>query len=179
LEQVGREVGLSTGELEAGAAGWLSAPGGPASKGPPLFLNGVSGLGSPYWAPRFPSRFVGDGTPREKIVAVLESIAFLLTVNIEEMRSARPGLDRVVIAGGISGLDGFCRRLASLVGGPVERPADQEATARGLAWLVAGRPASWKWPPPGAHFQPKPDAQLARRFEQWRRLMAEALAGRG
>ncbi len=172
LDQVGRELGLSTGEVEAGARAWMGAAGEP-----PIFLNGVSGLGSPYWVPRFASRFVGDGAPQEKIVAVLESVVFLLKVNLDEMRASRSGLSRVLITGGISALDGFCRRLADLSGGPVERPAFQEASARGLAFLVAGRPAGWAWPVPVARFRPSPDAPLAGRFQRWRGLMSEAVAG--
>ncbi len=172
LDQVGRDLRLLTGEVEAGAPAWMGA-----AREPPLFLNGVSGLGSPYWAPRFASRFVGDGTPQEKIVAVLESVVFLLTVNLDEMRAARPGLSRLLITGGISALDGFCRRLADLTGATVKRPAFQEASARGLAFLVARRPAGWALPGPVADFRPSLDAPLARRFERWRGLMSEALAG--
>ena len=56
---------------------------------PPLFLNGVSGLGSPFWAGDFESRFVGDGTVAERLLAVIESIVFLIRVNLDELRPAR------------------------------------------------------------------------------------------
>jgi glycerol kinase len=170
LEEVGRALGFAPGEVDAGAAAWLAA-----AADPPLFLNGVSGLGSPWWVPRFESRFVGAGTPQEKIAGVLESIVFLLAVNLDEMRAARPGLARVLISGGISVLDEFCRRLAGLAGAAVERPSYPEATARGLAYLVAGRPGGWAWPPPLARFDPAPGAQSARRFDRWRAIIEEAV----
>jgi len=61
---------------------WLARP-------PPdlLFLNGIAGLGGPFWQARFESRFVGNGAaePWQKAVALVESIAFLLRANIEQM----------------------------------------------------------------------------------------------
>ena len=44
----------------------------------PLFLNGVAGLGAPFWVADFPSHVIGDGEPWQKVVAVAESIFFLL-----------------------------------------------------------------------------------------------------
>src|SRR5262249_24664604 len=85
LEQAARSL-----RLQPAAGAWLDS-----RCEPPLFLNGVSGLASPWWVPNFASRFVGDGTPAERIVAVLESIAFLIAVNLGEMRAARPELSGV------------------------------------------------------------------------------------
>src|SRR5262249_58249999 len=39
---------------------------------PPLFLNGVSGLGSPFWVADLEPRFVGDGSAQERFVSLLE-----------------------------------------------------------------------------------------------------------
>ncbi len=144
---------------------------------PPLFLNGVSGLGSPFWVSRFDSRYAGDAPAPQKLVAVLESVVFLLRVNLDAM-SARLGAPRLIRAGGgLAGLDGFCRRLAALTGLHVERPDVTEATARGHAYLVAGRPRTWPRGGAASSFEPRSDPLLQERYTRWRSLMAEALPG--
>ena len=55
---------------------------------PPLFMNGVGGLGSPFWQPDFPVEFIGSGADLQLLASVVESIVFLLSVNLEAMRSA-------------------------------------------------------------------------------------------
>src|SRR5512139_2263257 len=62
---------------------------------PPLFLNGIAGLGGPFWKPDFASRFVGDGEPWLKAVAVVESIAFLLQANLDEIDQYVPAARRI------------------------------------------------------------------------------------
>jgi len=74
---------------------------------------------------------------------VVESIAFLLQANIEEMAKHMPPAARIRVSGGVSRIDGLCRRLAAVSGLPVYRRDDPEATARGIGYLAAGRPASW------------------------------------
>ena len=44
----------------------------------PLFINGVGGLGSPWWKPDFPVEFLGDGEELERVTAVIESVAFMV-----------------------------------------------------------------------------------------------------
>ncbi len=133
---------------------------------PPLYLNGVGGLGSPWWMPHFESRYIGDGEPWQKAVAVVESIVFMLAVNIEAM-----GAEVVTVSGGLSQLDGLCARLADVTGLVVERPVVHEATARGLAWLVAGRPAGWHDVGDPTLFQPRANPALKSRFARWREAM--------
>lgn len=141
---------------------------------PPLFLNGVGGLGSPFWRPRFATRFLGRGDPGTRIAAVVESIAFLVRVNLEEMNTAGAPVRRIVLTGGLARLDGFARRLAMLAGVPVERPESAEATCRGLGWLVAGRPPGWHGGT-GQRDNPGEDTALERRYRRWRRAMEAAL----
>ena len=133
---------------------------------PPLYLNGVGGLGSPWWKPDFESRFIGPGEPSQKVVAVVESIVFMLAVNIEMI-----GADAVTVSGGLARLDGLCSRLADVTGLVVERPVVHEATARGLAWLVAGRPAGWRDPGEPTLFEPTANPALKSRFARWREAM--------
>ena len=148
-----------------------------SSEDPPLFLNGIAGLGGPFWKAEFDSRFVGEGGVEEKAVALVESIAFLLQANIDHMATHVPPARRVRVSGGLSRLDGLCRRLASLTGLPVHRRDDPEASARGIAYLAAGRPAQWD----GSALEEevfRPDserqASLKSRYRRWRKLMAEA-----
>lgn len=140
---------------------------------PPLYLNGISGLGSPYWLAAFDSRYLGSGGTLLRLLAVLESIVFLVRVNLDEMQPHSPPLAHAVLTGGLSANRLFCQRLANLCRLPVWRSDEREATARGLAWLVAGSPAGWPRDP-GEYFQPRPDAALDARFGRWHEAMMTA-----
>ena len=142
----------------------------------PLFLNGVAGLGAPYWVANFRSRLVGDGEPWQKAVALAESMVFLLQRNFEVMQKISPPPKRLLITGGLARLDGLCQRLADLSGLPVTRPAELEATARGTAYLVAGFPEDWPEEKPGAHFTPRTNPRLSQRYHRWCQEMHVALA---
>jgi glycerol kinase len=139
--------------------------------GLPVFVNGVGGLGAPFWLTDFPSEFVGDGDDAARLAAVIESIAFLLCVNLEALRSAAP-LVRLRISGGLARNDYLCRCLAALARLPVERPALVEATARGVAWLAAGKPAAWQPVPVERVFTPLAAPALDARYARWRSEMA-------
>jgi len=141
---------------------------------PPLFLNGIAGLGGPFWKADFASRFEGEGEPWQKAVAVVESIAFLLQANIDHMANYVPAARRIRVSGGVSRLDGLCRRLASVSGLPVHRRENPEASARGIAYLAAGRPESWNTAPQEEVFVPSPDKALRDRYRRWLALMQEA-----
>jgi len=137
----------------------------------PLFMNGVGGLGAPFWLPDFPCEFVGDGDEAARLAAVIESIAFLLCVNLERLERSAP-LRRILISGGLARNDYLCRCLASLSALPVERPAAVEATARGVAYLAAGKPAAWHAVPIEQTFTPSAASALASRYARWRSEMA-------
>lgn len=153
---------LSMEDFEEKLPEWLEE-----TKDPPLFLNGVSGLGAPYWDPEFSSEFVGEGDPRQKIVAVAESIVFLLQRNLVEMESSLPPPGRIQVTGGLSTLDGLCRLLADLTGIQVYRPAQTEATVRGTCYLLAGQPDHWPEQQPGTWFEPGYNPLITRRYERW------------
>lgn len=145
---------------------------------PPLFLNGVSGLGSPFWVSDFPSAFVGSGDACARLLAVLESVAFLIAVNLAELRRLAPGLRRVLVTGGMSANDTFCATLAAACGVPVERHAAFEATARGLAGLLGAEVARQT---AGASTVFSPDSAVKAapgvvgRYERWRAAMGAAI----
>ena len=167
LEWVRKAFGFE--QLAVELPQWLARP-----EAPPLFLNGIAGLGGPFWQPEFESRFVGEAEPWLKAVAVVESIAFLLQANIDHMHAYVPAAQRIRISGGVSLLDGLCQRLACISGLPVHRRDDPEASARGIAYLACGRPSDWNQ---GAHedvFPALGDPALQARYRRWRALMAQA-----
>ena len=137
----------------------------------PLFVNGVGGLGAPYWLPGFPVEFVGDGDDTLRLAAVVESVAFLLCVNLDAMRRAAP-LQGARISGGMARCDYLCQALADLCGIKVDRHALAEATARGVAFLAAGEPADWEAVPLERAFLPQRNEPLAGRRRRWLDEMA-------
>ncbi len=143
----------------------------------PLFMNGVGGLGAPFWLPGFPVEFVADGDDRLRLAAVVESVAFLLCVNLDAMRASAT-LDGAGISGGMARCDYLCQALADLCGLQVHRHEQREATARGVAFLAAGHPSQWKAVPDGRSFQPQPNAPLGTRYHRWLAEMARRGATR-
>ena len=166
-----QEWGLK--DVEAQLPAWLARDGDI-----PLFLNGVAGLGAPFWVADFPSRLVGTGEPWQKACAVIESVVFLLQANLETMQKMPPAPKRLLVTGGLAQLDGLCQRLADLSGLPAYRPAEHEATARGTAYLLAGFPENWPEEKPGEQFTPKSNPGLTQRYKNWRTEMNRA-PGRG
>jgi len=147
---------------------------------PVLFMNGVGGLGAPFWLPDFQSEFVpvregppaGDtATELQQVGAVVESIAFLVAVNVLAMHGAAP-LQRLVITGGLAACDYLCEVLAEVTGMTVERPALLEATARGIAYLAAGQPQDWQAMPIEKSFAPTGGRAVRGRFSLWRAAMS-------
>jgi glycerol kinase len=148
----------------------------------PLFLNGVSGLGSPFWLAEFPSAYVGaqaaTATAEEKLVAVVESIVFLLQRNLQAMRQEGLELKRLQVTGGLATLDGLCQRLADVSGLMVTRPAEAEATARGLAFLLSGMSTAWL-AVEVQDFAPQHNPSLMTRYQEWCQLLDAVVAASG
>jgi len=168
------ELGISVEDAQRQYADWLAT-----AENIPLYLNGISGLGSPFWLPQFSSRFIGphanNAQPSEKMVAVLESIVFLLCLNLEEMHHAGVSLQRIVISGGLSVLDSLCQRLADISQLPVERSPQTEATAKGLAYLLANPAQAWVSANETSHFIPQNNIALNERYQHWHRALCEAV----
>jgi glycerol kinase len=171
LEWLERLQGAAADRLLA-----LLANAGLTDDGAPFFLNGVAGLASPFWRPDFESRFVGEGTDLQQCRAVLESVAFLIKANLDEMDRHRPAAARLVASGGLAENGLLCRMLACLSDTPVDRASDREATSRGLAFLVAGSPAGFR-SPPVERFEPESDQGLLARYLKWLALMRDAAGG--
>ncbi|HRP86226.1 MAG TPA: FGGY family carbohydrate kinase [Gammaproteobacteria bacterium] len=174
MQWLAEERGTAVETLVAGADRWLAE-----ITAPPLFLNGVGGLGAPYWVADCPIEFSSPGSLEEATAAVLESVVFLLAVNIEALQAASTGAtlgraEAIVVSGGMARFDGLCQRLADLSGLVVRRSAAIEATAQGLAWLLGRVPA----PTDGREvfFQPRANQPLAQRYARWRGWLESRLA---
>jgi len=173
INDIASELSIETAELKANSGDWLEA-----FSGQLLFLNGVSGLGSPWWRADLQSRFVqlggGDASAAgaaDKIAAVLESIVFLVATNLAAMTALQGKPERLLVTGGLGAVDPLLQRLANVSGLHVERAQSSEATARGLACLLAGVPDNWPDAKIERAFRPKVDADLMARFERWKQLM--------
>lgn len=142
--------------------------------GETVFLNGVGGLGSPDWRAGFASGFIGEAAVEQQLVAVAESIVFLIQRNLSLLQGIGEPCEYVLISGGLSHSDRFCQTLCDLSRLPVRRPAQCEASARGSAFLLAGRPASWA-ALPEQRFEPRPHPALLARYRRWGECMAMAL----
>ena len=129
---------------------WLNEIGLNEARQPPLFINTIGGLGSPWWQSDIEAKFIDshrslnivEAYLATQAVAVIESIVFMVCINLEIMQSEQT-LTNLRVSGGLSQLDGLCQRLANLSGLQIERMKLPEATARGVAWLAAGKPDGW------------------------------------
>jgi len=137
-------------------------------KSPGIFINTIGGLGSPWWKSTKPAYFIHkNNTPIEyKYVAIIESIVFLIQHNIEQMQQHIP-LNQLKVSGGLSQLDGLCQKLADISTLPVARMKETEATARGAAWIAAGRPDNWLFEQSDKDFQPQNNSDLIARYQQF------------
>lgn len=143
---------------------------------PPLFINAIGGLGSPWWRQDIQSDFIDADFNNEGalVVAVIESIIFMVRANLDLMMAESP-LNNLRVSGGLSSLDGLCQKLSNLCGLSVERVDNPEATARGVAWLAAGRPSHWNEPVSVDCFKPVADEALGFRYSQYMQVLNRKL----
>ncbi|VAX11322.1 Glycerol kinase [hydrothermal vent metagenome] len=133
---------------------------------PPLFINTVGGIGSPWWQTGLAPRFIGpqDIPVENRYAAIIESIAFLLQHNIERLQQLQK-LESIQVSGGLSRLNGLCQKLADLSGLDIVRFKEIEATARGAAWLALDQPQDWAAVQPERKFHPGKQVNLKQRYE--------------
>jgi glycerol kinase len=149
----------------------------------PIFLNGIGGLGSPWWRVAQDSRFVGEAAitagwrgavPNDtlrRFAALIESVAFMIATNAAILARQAGWPRRVVLAGGMSRSRWLGRRLAALIQLPVE-VIDAEASARGVAQLAAPEIGSrWANAPLHRH-APYADKDLDARYSRFTESMA-------
>ena len=138
---------------------------------PGIFINSVGGIGSPVWRSDLTPCFL-DGLdfikePARAVAAVLESIVFLLQLNIQKICSIKPGIERITISGGPSNNEYLCQSLSNLTGLRVERSQNIEATSRGIAWLALGESTNWQRPATENIYRPRLDHLLESRFTRF------------
>ena len=78
------------------------------------------------------------------------------------------------MTGGLSASDYLCQRLADLTSLEVLRHSEREATARGLAQLIAGESADFSASTQVTRFPPRSDTELLERFFAWLKEMKRA-----
>ncbi len=134
-----------------------------------IFINAVGGVGSPIWRSDITPAFINDsGRAADRVSAVLESIVFLLMINIEAIARVKPVMKQIEISGGLSNNQYICQCLADLSGLNVVKQPATEATARGIAWLAIEDHSNWINPSPDRHYRPRANAYLAGRFARFR-----------
>ncbi len=135
---------------------------------PPIFINTVGGLGSPWWKAGCAPCFVDHAAASVEnyYVSIIESIVFLLQCNLERLQQINY-LTTLHLGGGLSRLDGLCQRLADLSGLQVVRFQEMESTARGAAWLAMGAPEKWLKPVIDRSFTPDKNSALQKRYERF------------
>ncbi len=108
-----------------------------------VIVPAFTGLGAPYWKAHCRGAVLGltrDSGPEAFARAALESVGHQTRDLLDAMRAdwGQAGQAALRVDGGMSASDWAMQFLADITGAPVERPAVQETTAKGAAWL-AGR----------------------------------------
>lgn len=140
---------------------------------PPLFINSLDGLGSPWWQPGPDSRFAewpdrSQSNFAGELRALLESMAFLVRINADCMHRHTGKPRTIRLSGGLAGSRLLCQLIASLLGRPVQRLKNGEGTALGLWARLNARPV------PDSCFEQlkgQPSSGLEKRYRRWLELM--------
>lgn len=143
---------------------------------PPLFINTISGLGSPDWQAQIKPQFIGDDDINAKLLAVIESISFLVQRNLDEMAKTNNKPGQIIISGGLSKLDGLCQQITDLSGIILLRPKEHEATAAGLSYLTAALPLKWPGFENAKTFTPSNNQAFKQRYQQWTKTLNKIIA---
>jgi glycerol kinase len=155
---------------------------------PVLFVPGFVGLGAPHWIPEARGVLFGltRGTNAADLArATLEGVAFQVADLVEAASHDAGGeLRNLRVDGGMARNAWFLQCQADLLGLPVVRSTDAEATAQGAAFLAGLR--SGVWPDLDAlrrlaaetmTFTPRLDeAARQNRLRLWRRAVRAVIA---
>lgn len=143
----------------------------------------LTGLGSPWWDPYARGAVLGitRGTTRAHIArSVVESMAYQTRDVIDAMVDASGvAISQLRVDGGAAVMDLLCQFQADQLGVTVVRPADQETTALGAAYLAGLAEGVWvdvdtvtaQWSA-DATFEPAADRTIADALHaQWLRAV--------
>jgi glycerol kinase len=143
-----------------------------ADSGGVFVVPAFTGLGSPWWDPYARGTIVGitRGTTRAHLTrAVVESMTYQTRDVVDAMAAASGiSITDLRVDGGASVMDFMLQLQADQIGVPVRRPADQETTALGAAYLAGLAEGVWAdldaiaaaWQL-DATFEPEPDRTFA------------------
>ncbi len=170
---------------DVAASGALAA-GVPTSEGV-YFVPALAGLGAPHWDAHARGAFLGltAGTTTAHLArAALEGVAFQvadLFAAVVQDAGLRPAELRA--DGGAAANDVFMQIQADILGLPVARAADKEATALGAAALAGLAVGLWDGEPPvhsrwraDRRFAPDPDVEREAMLAGWRAAVASVRA---
>ena len=145
-----------------------------------------TGLGSPYWDPYARGTILGitRGTGRAQLArAVVESMAYQTRDVVEaDADAAGIRLAELRVDGGASVMNVLCQLQADVLGVTVRRPAVQETTALGAAYLAGIAVGIWATPAEAANawieeasFTPsRSDVEVAAGLATWHRAVERA-----
>lgn len=148
-----------------------------------LYINTIGGLGSPFWqagpSPVFKALSAANTTlsPKDQAIAVVESVVFLLSINVSLLDSPSPAPE-ILISGGLARLDGLCQRFADLLDRPLTRLTQHEATLIGAAKAPdygLNRIETLHRSLDGQPFIPQPNPGIRERFAIFEREIGKAL----
>jgi glycerol kinase len=103
-------------------------------------LHAIGGLGAPRWDYKTPTVWLGlteRTTPADIVRGVTESLAFLVADIVAAVQSAGLEAGTLKASGGMARIDALLQFQADLLGKPIHRLLESEATAFGAAYLAA------------------------------------------
>jgi glycerol kinase len=154
-----------------------------ADTGGVYFVPAFTGLGSPHWDPYARGAILGltRGTGRAELArATVEAMAYQTADVVDAMTAASGArVAELRVDGGASQMDLLCQFQADLLGVSVRRPAIQETTALGAAYLAGLAEGVWETPTAAAaawreeaSFNPAmPADEIASRRAGWSRAV--------
>ena len=133
------ELGLLASASESGA---LAAEADPSQD--VILVPAFVGLGAPQWRPDARGALFGltrATTKREISRAALQAVAYQTCDLLNAMRSDWQSAGETVLRvdGGMAASDYAMQFLSNMLNAPVDRPAVQETTALGAAWLAGSQ----------------------------------------
>lgn len=153
-----------------------------------FLIPAFAGLGSPYWQPDAKAAWVGLtlSVQRAHLArAALEAIAFRVKDVVDAMSGPDLTMHTLQVDGGVTKNDFLMQLQADLLGIPICRSGQTEATALGVALMAgigAGASSGTRDLPEGKAmyelFTPRKGNstdELLSRYEQWRRIAREMI----